>query len=106
VYEEGLARFATAKYKPLGVGKFTKYTHLTNYSVNKKNANFLQNNDAATDNYGSKWSLSAFWKYCKNNGVDVDTIKRRIEDVIIKTILSAEHQMSKAFEMYVPYQKN
>lgn len=29
-----------------------------------------------------------------------------MEDVIIKTIISAEHHMSKAFEMYVPYQKN
>ncbi len=106
VYEEGLVRFATAKYKPLGTEKFTKYTHLTNYSVNKKNANFLQNSDAAEDNYGSKWSLSGLWKYCKGNGIDANKIKRDMEDVIIKTIISAEHQMSKAFEMYVPYQKN
>jgi len=106
MYEEGLVRFATAKYKPLGTEKFTKYTHLTNYSVNKKNANFLQNTDAAQDSYGSKWSLSALWKYCKNNGIDDTMIKRNIEDVINKTIISAEHHMSKAFEMYVPYQKN
>jgi tubulin polyglutamylase TTLL5 len=87
VYEEGLVRFATAKYKDLGTERFTKYTHLTNYSVNKKNANFLQNNDAAQDGYGSKWSLSALWKYCKNNGIDEVMIRRRIEDVIIKTML-------------------
>jgi hypothetical protein len=63
MYEEGLVRFATAKYKPLGKENFSKYTHLTNYSINKKNANFLQNNDAAHDSYGSKWSLSGLWKY-------------------------------------------
>lgn len=106
MYEEGLVRFATAKYKDLGTDKFTKYTHLTNYSVNKKNANFIQNSDASQDNYGSKWSLSALWRYCKNNGIDGDMIRRRIEDVVIKTLLSVENIMSKAHEMYVPYQKN
>ena len=106
MYEEGLVRFATAKYKPLGTEKFAKYTHLTNYSVNKKNANFLQNNDASQDNYGSKWSLTALWKYCKSNNIDDEIIKRRIEDVVIKTMLSAENTMSKAFDMYVPYHKN
>ena len=106
MYEEGLVRFATAKYKPLGDEEYSKYTHLTNYSVNKKNANFLQNNDASLDNYGSKWSLTAFWKYWKNNGIDDDKIKKRIEDVVIKSIISAEHIMGKAFDMFVPYQKN
>ena len=106
MYEEGLVRFATAKYKPLGTEKFTKYTHLTNYSVNKKNANFLQNADAAQDNFGSKWSLSALWKYCKSYGIDDVAIKRGIEDVIIKTMISAEHHMTNAHEMYVPYSKN
>ena len=105
MYEEGLVRFATAKYKPLGKESFTKYTHLTNYSVNKKNANFIQNNDASQDNYGSKWSLTAFWKYCKNNGIDDLKIRRRIEDVVIKSVISAEHVMSKAFDMFVPYHK-
>ena len=105
MYEEGLVRFATAKYKPLGTENFTKYTHLTNYSVNKKNANFLQNNDASQDNYGSKWSLTAFWKYWKSNGIDDSKIRRRIEDVVIKSVISGEHIMSKAFDMFVPYQK-
>lgn len=106
MYEEGLVRFATAKYKDLGTEKFAKYTHLTNYSVNKFNANFIQNADAAHDSYGSKWSLSAFWKYCKSNGIDDVLLRNRMEDLIIKTILSVEHIMTKAFEMYVPYQKN
>jgi hypothetical protein len=29
--------------------------HLTNYSVNKSNAKFVQNEDADVDNVGSKW---------------------------------------------------
>lgn len=106
MYEEGLVRFATAKYKPLGKENFSKYTHLTNYSINKKNANFLQNNDASQDSYGSKWSLTALWKYCKTKGIDDVLMKNNIEEVIIKTIISAEHHMTKAYEMYVPYSKN
>lgn len=38
IYEEGLARFATQKYD--NVGTTSKYMHLTNYSINKKNAAF------------------------------------------------------------------
>ena len=45
IYEDGLARFATQKYnqgKAAGSGDLSqqKYRHLTNYSLNKFNANF------------------------------------------------------------------
>ena len=67
MYEEGLVRFATAKYKPISdkLDRFSKYSHLTNYSVNKNNANFIENKDASQDAVGSKWSLSALWKHLK-----------------------------------------
>jgi len=34
--------------------------HLTNYSINKKNENFMQNETIENDDVGFKWSLSAF----------------------------------------------
>jgi len=43
MYEEGLARFATCKYDQeaaVGGGQKSKFMHLTNYSINKKNINF------------------------------------------------------------------
>jgi tubulin polyglutamylase TTLL5 len=44
MYEEGLARFATCKYDHSGAagegGQKGKFMHLTNYSINKKNAAF------------------------------------------------------------------
>ena len=42
IYEDGLARFATQKYHLAQNGnlKQQKYVHLTNYSLNKHNANF------------------------------------------------------------------
>lgn len=43
IYEEGLTRFATSKYSLSITGnkKQSKYTHLTNYSLNKNNPNFI-----------------------------------------------------------------
>jgi hypothetical protein len=47
MYEDGLVRFATHKYKPfVANGKQSQYTHLTNYSLNKFSANFQNNTDA------------------------------------------------------------
>ena len=48
IYDEGLTRFATAKYYSNNPkNKNSRYVHLTNYSLNKNNANFINNVDAA-----------------------------------------------------------
>ena len=43
IYEDGLTRFATSKYSSSisGDKKGQKFMHLTNFSVNKKNINFV-----------------------------------------------------------------
>lgn len=45
IYDDGLVRFATSKYSkdPKTLGN--KYSHLTNFSINKKAPGFKQNND-------------------------------------------------------------
>ncbi len=108
VYEEGLVRFATSKYVPIqtGINEFSRYTHLTNYAVNKFNANFIENTDASEDDVGSKWSLSALWKYFKSVGVDSKKIRDEIDDVIMKTIISGELLMNEAFQTNVMHQSN
>jgi hypothetical protein len=46
VYEEGLARFATEEYDSSGYdSENKKYQHLTNYSINKKNEDFVPSNN-------------------------------------------------------------
>jgi hypothetical protein len=64
IYDEGLTRFATSKYNNniSGNKKQSKYTHLTNYSLNKNNPNFIANKDPNEDGVGSKWSLTALRK--------------------------------------------
>lgn len=58
IYNEGLARFATEFYNATGK-KGSKYSHLTNYSINKKNERFVQNKSTSERDIGNKWSLSA-----------------------------------------------
>nr|XP_058140017.1 tubulin polyglutamylase TTLL6 isoform X2 [Dasypus novemcinctus] len=58
--------------------------HLTNYSINKHSSNFIQ--DAHS---GSKRKLSTFNIHMETHGYNVEQIWRDIEDIIIKTIISA-----------------
>ena len=48
VFDEGLTRFATVKYNQSSKNQ-SRYVHLTNYSLNKYNANFINNTDANQD---------------------------------------------------------
>nr|XP_048306878.1 tubulin polyglutamylase TTLL6 isoform X2 [Myodes glareolus] len=85
VYNEGLARFATTSYSHPSTDNLDEICmHLTNYSINKHSSNFVQ--DAHS---GSKRKLSTFNLYMKTHGYDVEQIWRAIEDVIIKTLISA-----------------
>ena len=65
--------------------------HLTNYSINKKNANFVNNVDAKLDDYGSKWSVLAIRRHLREKmGIDDNAIWAKIEDIIIKTLIAVE----------------
>lgn len=60
IYREGLVRFASEKYNNEDlVSDEAKFSHLTNYSINKKNQKYVQNENAEDDDSGFKWSLSA-----------------------------------------------
>ena len=62
IFQEGLARFASETYTSK-IDKNNKYMHLTNYSINKKNAKFVQNANCEQDDVGYKWSLGAFCRH-------------------------------------------
>ncbi|XP_017092158.2 tubulin polyglutamylase TTLL13 isoform X1 [Drosophila bipectinata] len=87
VYNEGLARFATNKYVEPTPGNSTDlYMHLTNYSVNKRNSHYeLCDNDDC----GSKRKLSAINNWMRRHNYDVEEFWTNVDDVIIKTVLSA-----------------
>ena len=59
LYEEGMARFATIKYDTSNRHIKNQWMHLTNYSINKKNQDYVRCDDAEQEDYGNKWTLGA-----------------------------------------------
>lgn len=88
IYEDGLARFATSQYSFDLSSKENMFAHLTNYSLNKFSENFIPNDDPNDACIGHKWSLPALKQFLVNQGHDLSVIWGRIQDMIIKTIIS------------------
>lgn len=107
VYREGLARLATVQYNAIPEDKMTsKFTHLTNYSINKHNPSFKANDGDNEKGDASKISFKDTNAYLKKQGIDVDLLWRKIEDLVIKTILGVEPLIANGMEMYVPFKTN
>eukprot|EP00795_Rhopilema_esculentum_P003129 gene3129-1432_t len=103
MYKEGLARFSTVKYEKNFNNIRNLWMHLTNYSIQKNNENYIRCDDPDVDNYGSKWSFSGLLRHLKSKGIDTKALMSRIEDVIVKTLLSAEFSVGTACRMFIPH---
>lgn len=106
LYEEGLTRFATVKYEKASKHLRNQCMHLTNYSVNKKSNDYVKNDDPDVEDYGNKWSMGAMLRYLRSLGKDTAALMMRIEDVVIKTLLSVELSIATACKMFMPYRGN
>uniref|UniRef100_A0A1I8HYV3 Tubulin--tyrosine ligase-like protein 9 n=1 Tax=Macrostomum lignano TaxID=282301 RepID=A0A1I8HYV3_9PLAT len=86
VFKDGLARFTTVKYRdPSAVNLDNVYMHLTNYAVQKNCQQYVRNDEED----GTKRRISTINRWLAKNGHDVAKLWSDIDDVIIKTILSA-----------------
>ncbi|KAM7158025.1 tubulin polyglutamylase TTLL5 isoform 11-T12 [Molossus nigricans] len=103
LYEEGLARFATVRYDQGAKNIRNQFMHLTNYSVNKKSGDYVSCDDPEVEDYGNKWSMSAMLRYLKQEGRDTTALMANVEDLIIKTIISAELAIATACKTFVPH---
>jgi len=114
LYTNGLARFCTTAYDTSKKNLHKKYMHLTNFSVNKKAANFKANQaadgvgaaatsgpyansssaDGASDS--SKWSLRAFklWLERTYGPARCAEVWGQVTDIFVKTLLSVESSVS------------
>lgn len=98
IYQEGMARFCTEPYVPPKSSNLEQvYSHLTNYSLNKKNDHFQQPENADEADCGSKRSLTSVYKYITKNGGDVSAIQHEIESIIRKTIGSIQPLLSNSY---------
>ncbi|KAI8124413.1 Tubulin polyglutamylase TTLL13P [Lucilia cuprina] len=87
VYNEGLARLATHKYvEPSMENSDNLYMHLTNYSVNRRNSQYELCDD---DDCGSKRNFGAINNWMRRHDYDAKEFWNRIDDIVIKTVLSA-----------------
>ena len=97
LYDDGLVRFAT---KPFSIDEDNlnnKYIHLTNYAINKKSEEFVQNENP-TEFEGHKWSVKTFRRYLESQGHDWTRLWRRIRDIVSKTIISGHAGLLESFQ--------
>ncbi|XP_062350292.1 tubulin polyglutamylase TTLL5 [Cinclus cinclus] len=103
LYEEGLARFATVRYDQASKNIKNQFMHLTNYSVNKKSGDYVSCDDPEVEDYGNKWSMSAMLRYLKQEGRDTAALMASVEDLIIKTLVSAEMSIASACKSFLSH---
>ena len=116
LHSEGIVRFASDPYRFSLNSKQVKnrFMHLTNYSITKKK---LAKKDSATEDTvpkhnqealfdkpefsmsDSKWSLEVLKKYMAIKGLDYDGAMGKIEELIIKTMMSVHQQNSAGVRM-------
>jgi len=108
IYKEGLVRFATVPYNKDIDSYANRFIHLTNYSINKKSETYVPNDDHNVEDQesASKWTFATFKTYLESVGIDYNAIFNKIEDVVVKTILSIEGHLFSANINQVPHRHN
>jgi hypothetical protein len=94
VHEQGLVRLCTAAYNPSSKmsNRKNKFSHLTNFAVNRTSDKFVSNKSASEDNFGHKWSLRALRDWMVSVGIDPAPIFLSIDKLIVKTLVRARDQ--------------
>uniref|UniRef100_A0A5K3F897 Tubulin polyglutamylase TTLL5 n=1 Tax=Mesocestoides corti TaxID=53468 RepID=A0A5K3F897_MESCO len=93
IHKNGLVRFASQKYSNLQLHVANRFVHLTNYSVNKRNSNYLQCNSSA-EKESHKWPLQVLWRYLEKEGHDTAKLWTSIKYIVFKTMASAVAKMA------------
>ncbi|XP_078605031.1 uncharacterized protein LOC144878025 isoform X7 [Branchiostoma floridae x Branchiostoma japonicum] len=85
VFRDGLGRFATKSYtEPSNHNLDQVCMHLTNYAINKHSDDFIRD-----DECGSKRRITTINEWLEEHCYDVQKMWDDIDDVIIKTLISA-----------------
>lgn len=98
IAKEGMARFCTVKYKEPSVSNSHEtYMHLTNYSLNKHNENFILGDDP-DNKEGSKRLLTTVFHQMESKGVNTKKVWNDIKSIIVKTVLAMVPEMVLHYE--------
>ena len=92
LHQEGLVRFATEPYTPPTPSNLASpFMHLTNYAVNKLHPAYIPSQSPdSSDSTSHKRSLHSLYTLLQSQGYDVNTLKREIEAVIVKTVVAVQ----------------
>ncbi|SOV14699.1 tubulin--tyrosine ligase, putative [Plasmodium sp. gorilla clade G2] len=95
LHEEGLVRLSIEKYK-LPKNKNLKHInmHLTNFSINKMSDKFEYSINPDDATIGHKRSWKVFLQRLKQEGLPMDSIMKKIEHLIVKTISSIQPELN------------
>ena len=108
LYKDGLARFATEKYKPTTNSnkKKNNYMHLTNYAINKRNKNYNKGGDDGDSEDAHKRSITSVFKTLeREQGANIDLIWDGIKEIVIKTLLGVQPELSHIYKACQPSDK-
>jgi hypothetical protein len=83
-----MVRFCTEKYDASDLTE--RYAHLTNFAVNKHNANFSQRH---------KRYLSEVLKEMEKNGANAEKIQRGIDRIVMMTVMAAQPHLAASYYM-------
>ncbi|CAK9802156.1 Tubulin monoglutamylase TTLL4 [Anthophora plagiata] len=93
IYPNGLVRFASVKYNDDINYLSDRFMHLTNYSINKTNSTYT-NNDCPDSCSGHKWALRTLWSYLEKEHVNVTKLWDTMKDIVVKTMIAGESSIS------------
>lgn len=85
MYREVIGRLGTAKYNMDDLDDV--YSHLTNASINKKNAKELSEEEKKVLGGGAKWTTERLWDYLKGKGYIRESIWRDIRKLALLSLL-------------------
>ncbi|KAM4632886.1 putative tubulin polyglutamylase TTLL2 [Polymixia lowei] len=84
MYQEGLVRFATEKYKLSSLDNV--YAHLTNTSINKLGPFYAMNKERVGQ--GCKWTMSKFRYFLRSQGINELLLWQKINNIVTLTLLT------------------
>jgi tetratricopeptide (TPR) repeat protein len=82
VYGEGIVRFAPEPYDPSPAALANNAMHVTNTALHRGNPALVVSQDAAREDEGHVWSLSAYLKRLSAEGCDVGLVSQKIERLV------------------------
>ena len=102
LHKMAFARFCTEPYvRPHPSNLDNPFMHLTNYAINKLADNYQDCEDDNGDE-GHKRSLGAILQILKQEGCNTELFMQEIKEIIVKTCISAQPELSHLYRACQP----